>query len=163
MTSLPAPDGGRRQSPSRVIRQSARVGFVAAALAIAYLAFAPFAESPGFGWDKANHGVAFFTLAGLAELGWPGRAGLPWRLLSVLGYGVLIELMQALLPHRHGSVLDFAADVVGVMLWLSLRQAVRACSMAPTVGSPAGPTAASPGAADGRRNAPADSRGSPGG
>jgi VanZ family protein len=92
-------------------------------LAIAYLAFAPLAEPPGLGWDKSNHLLAFFALAALADVGWPGARARPWRLGLVLSYGLFIELVQAGLDYRQGSVLDFAADVLGVALWLGLKQA----------------------------------------
>lgn len=98
----------------------ARVALVACVLAIAFLAFAPLPEQPGFDWDKTNHLVAFFTLAALAGMGWPGRAAMSWRLGLVLGYGAVIELVQAVLPYRNGSVLDFAADALGVVLYVTL-------------------------------------------
>jgi VanZ family protein len=105
------------------LRRLARLGFLACVLAVAFLAFAPFPESPGFDWDKANHLVAFVTLMALAELGWPDRRAMPWRLGLVLGYGVLIELVQAQLPYRQGSVLDLVADALGVALYLVLKRA----------------------------------------
>jgi len=105
------------------LRRLARIGFLASLLAIAFLAFAPFPEAPGLDWDKANHLLAFVTLAALAELGWPGRGAMPWRLGLVLGYGVLIELVQAQLPYRQASVLDLVADGLGVALYLGLKRA----------------------------------------
>jgi len=104
------------------LRCLAGLGFLACVLAIAFLAFAPFPESPGFDWDKANHLVAFVTLMALAELGWPGRRAMPWRLALVLGYGVFIELVQAQLPYRQGSLLDLVADGLGVALYLGLKR-----------------------------------------
>lgn len=108
---------------STTLRRLARIGFFACVLAIAFLAFAPLPESPGFDWDKANHLAAFVTLVALAELGWPGRRAMPWRLALVLGYGVFIELVQAQLPYRQGSVLDLVADGLGVALYLVLKRA----------------------------------------
>jgi VanZ family protein len=89
-------------------------------LAIAFLAFAPLPEPPGFDWDKTNHFAAFFTLAALAGMGWPGRATMSWRLGLVLGYGAVIELVQAALPYRDGSLVDFAADALGMALYVAL-------------------------------------------
>ena len=127
-------------------------------LAITWLALTPQPDPPGLGWDKLNHAAAFLVLAALADLGWPVRAQLPWRLGLLLGYGVLIELVQAVLAYRQGSALDLAADAVGVALWLGGRRIVLA------LGERArGRTAAlSPAAADAGRNAPADNPRSPG-
>lgn len=104
----------------RVLRWPARLALGAAVLAITWLAVTPQPDPPGLGWDKLNHVAAFLVLAALAEAGWPGRVALPWRLAFLLGYGLLIELVQALLDYRQGSVLDFVADVAGIALWLAL-------------------------------------------
>ncbi len=103
-----------------MLRRIARLAFLVCVLAIAYLAFAPLPEPVGFDWDKANHLVAFLTLAVLADLGWPGRAAMPWRIGVVLGYGVVIELVQAQLAYRSGSALDLVADAAGVALYLAV-------------------------------------------
>ena len=133
------------------LRRGARLALVVAVLAITWLALTPqpHPQLPGFDWDKLNHVAAFLVLAALADLGWPGRAAMPWRLGLLLGYGVAIELVQALLPYRQGSVLDFAADAVGVLLWLLLARALAAAGL-------------SFAAAGAGRSAPADSPGSPG-
>ena len=104
------------------LQQVARGAFAVCMLAVAYLAFAPLPEPAGLGWDKSNHLLAFVTLAALADIGWPGSRTRPWRLGVVLGYGVFIELVQSGLDYREGSVLDFAADVLGVALWLGLKR-----------------------------------------
>jgi VanZ family protein len=103
------------------LRTAARLGLIAALLAITWLALTPQPDAPGLGWDKLNHVAAFLVLAALAEAGWQGRAALPWRLMLVLGYGLGIELVQALLAYRQASALDFAADALGVALWHGLR------------------------------------------
>jgi VanZ family protein len=93
-------------------------------LAITWLALTPQPDAPGLGWDKLNHAAAFLVLAALADLGWPGRATLPWRLGLLLGYGVLIELVQAVLAYRQGSALDFVADALGVAAYLAVQRGV---------------------------------------
>jgi VanZ family protein len=105
-----------------LLRRGARAALALCVLAIAYLAFTPMPEPPGFSWDKTNHLLAFFTLAALADLGWSGVRALPWRLGLLLGYGLFIELVQGTLDYRHGSALDFAADALGVALWLGLKR-----------------------------------------
>ncbi|MCG6943576.1 MAG: VanZ family protein [Thiohalocapsa sp.] len=146
-----------RLSIVRLVQRAARLGLLACVLAIAYLAFAPLPDPTGFGWDKANHLMAFAVLAVLSELGWPGPAARPWRLALVLGYGVLIELVQAQLAYRQGSVLDFAADALGVALYLAGKRA--ALWLWARLGGPG----LSGGGAGVGRSAPADSRRSPGG
>lgn len=135
---------------------SARVGLVAALLAITWLALTPQPDAPGLGWDKLNHVAAFLVLAALADLGWPGRAMAPWRVGLLLGYGLGIELVQGMLAYRQGSVLDFAADLVGVALWLVLARVLLRWRRGSR-------SAISPAAAGAGRNAPADSPGSPDG
>ncbi|EGV18859.1 VanZ family protein [Thiocapsa marina] len=107
--------------PEGVFRRGFRLVLWGCVLVVAWLAFAPFAEPAGFTWDKANHVLAFFVMAALADGGYPGRnRELPrWGLL--LGYGLVIELVQWQLPYRELSWLDLVANVVGVLLYVGLR------------------------------------------
>jgi len=75
--------------------------------------------------DKVAHAVAFFLLVALAQLGYAER-GLAARLmLALLGYGLFIELVQALLPWREFSLLDWAADGLGIALCAALAHRLR--------------------------------------
>jgi VanZ family protein len=139
-----------------LLRLAARLALLACVLIISYLAFAPLPEPPGFDWDKTNHLVAFATLAALADLGWPGRAAMPWRIGLLLGYGLLIELVQGQLEYRSASVLDFAADALGIGLYFSFKHAGLALQARWR-------DAFSRAAAGAGRSAPADSPRSPGG
>jgi VanZ family protein len=109
-----------------VIRRLSRIALGVCVLAVAYLAFTPDADTVGTSWDKANHLLAFAVMAALADRGWPGRRleGRRWALL--LGYGLLIETVQQFLPLRHFSLLDWAADAVGILIYLLSRAAWRA-------------------------------------
>ncbi len=68
-----------------------------------------------FGWDKANHFAAFYTLSLF------GAGAFPRRSLIVLGawlsaFGGAIELVQALpFVHRDSDVMDWLTDTAGVM------------------------------------------------
>ncbi len=107
--------------PQGVLQRGFQLALWGCVLLVAWLAFAPFAEPPGFTWDKANHVLAFCVMAGLADAGYPGRK---WELLRwglLLGYGVVIELVQWQLPYREPSWLDLVANLVGVLLYLGLR------------------------------------------
>lgn len=64
--------------------------------------------------DKLNHVAAFFVLAFLADYSFPETKN-RWALIfSLLGYGISIEVIQFFLPWRMFSVLDVAADALGI-------------------------------------------------
>jgi VanZ family protein len=75
----------------------------------------------GLSRDKANHVLAFCVMAAPAVAGYPGRDGELPRWWLLLGYGLVIELVQRQLPYRERSWLDLVANVVGVLLSLGLR------------------------------------------
>ena len=70
-------------------------------------------------WDKAQHAIAFGTLAVLAALAYPEASRLRIALL-LTGQGVLIELLQYYGGYRFGDWQDALADGVGVLLGLIL-------------------------------------------
>ena len=92
-------------------------GALGAALAvISYLAFTPL-DIPVVSSlnDKASHIAAFLCLALLTDLSWPES---PWnktKYLSLMGYGLFIEIIQAFLPNRFFSLWDLAADALGLI------------------------------------------------
>lgn len=72
---------------------------------------------PAFGWDKADHLIAFACMAVCAQRAWPRAAW--WRVfLPLVGYGVLIEVAQAFVPGREPSAVDVLADAFGAALAL---------------------------------------------
>ncbi|WP_371378326.1 VanZ family protein [Thalassotalea aquiviva] len=77
-------------------------------------------------WDKLNHLVAFSVLAALLYLSNWLRG---WRYFTLLlGYGVLIEVMQSFTPHRFFSIADIAADLVGIALgFIAIKWLVGRC------------------------------------
>jgi VanZ family protein len=100
-----------------------------ALVVISYLAFTPL-EIPVVSSlnDKFSHIAAFLCLALLVDFSWPHT---PWnyiKFLPLMGYGLFIETVQGFLPHRFFSLLDLAADALGLLAyglilpWL-LRQA----------------------------------------
>lgn len=64
--------------------------------------------------DKVNHVLAFYVLAFLADYSAPKLRFNLSKGLTILGYGLLIEVIQYFLPYREFSLLDLAADGVGV-------------------------------------------------
>lgn len=95
-----------------------RLLFWGCAIAVLVLALMPPSpRMPDTGWDKANHMLAFGVLAMLAMRGWPGRA---WViLLALIGYGVLIEVLQGFTPDRDADAIDVIADTIGILIGLA--------------------------------------------
>lgn len=75
---------------------------------------------PGEYSDKIEHALAFFALAALVGIGHAGSALVRRLMLALIGYGLLIECIQWCIPWREFSLLDWAADAVGVVSWLLL-------------------------------------------
>jgi len=87
---------------------------------ISYLALTPTPpKGLDTGWDKANHLLAF---ASLAFCGFWSLQTFKQRLLglplSLLAYGAAIELIQFFVPGRSCEWADLAADSIGIALGL---------------------------------------------
>ena len=96
--------------------------FLLALLSVTVLAFMPTGQvAIGTGWDKANHLLAFVVLLGLLDNAYPAKPLWQRKVLPLLLYGVLIECVQAFLPHREFSLLDVLADGLGLLLYLIVR------------------------------------------
>ena len=68
-------------------------------------------------YDKAQHGLIFVTLAVAGLMAYPQRAKTVCVGLSL--YGGLMEVLQSTLTTtRHGDVLDWFADSVGIVVGL---------------------------------------------
>jgi len=64
--------------------------------------------------DKANHIFAFYILALLVDFSFPkDNLGFS-KVIALLSYGLLIEVIQHFLPNRTSSVLDVLADGAGI-------------------------------------------------
>ena len=64
--------------------------------------------------DKVNHILAFCVLAFLADYSAPKVRFNLSKGLTILGYGLLIEVIQYFLPYREFSLFDLVADGVGI-------------------------------------------------
>ncbi len=107
-------------SRSRII--VCRIGLVAALAGITILATTPLSYPVVSGVnDKFNHVLAFFVLALLADFSFPEKEFAAAMMLSLLGYGLAIEITQYFLPHRMFSLLDLAADAAGIGLYKIFR------------------------------------------
>ncbi|MEJ2620827.1 MAG: VanZ family protein [Candidatus Thiodiazotropha sp.] len=94
-----------------------RVALAFSLIAISYLAFTPL-EIPVASSlnDKFSHILAFLYLGLLWDFCWPESKWSYRKALPMLGYGLFIEVVQAFLPHRFFSLLDLAADGLGLIL-----------------------------------------------
>ena len=67
--------------------------------------------------DKVSHFLAFYVLALLVDYSFPrtnlGIAKLGW----LIAYGMLIEVVQSFIPNRTASLIDLAADGMGIALY----------------------------------------------
>jgi len=71
--------------------------------------------------DKANHILAFYVLGFLADFSFPRNNFGFTKVLSLLGFGLSIEVIQYFLPFRSFSLYDLVADTVGLAVyWASL-------------------------------------------
>ena len=89
------------------------------ALSIMYFALTPLPEFPKTipMFDKIAHLGAFAVLALLGALPFgPGFGFLVPNALFQVAYGGLIELLQSNVPGRQADIVDFIADVIGVII-----------------------------------------------
>jgi len=101
---------------SQMVSLGAKIAFFVSLIAIEYLATTSLTIKPiEMSWDKANHFIAFITLYVTLSLGYQTLT-VRFKALTLLLYGVQIELIQSLLPHRFFSLLDIVADGVGIAL-----------------------------------------------
>ena len=71
-----------------------------------------------FSWDKVDHFIAYFGLAGMATLVLGLRPRLAWAILGVILMSGGLEILQAF-TGRDAELLDFAANSPGALraLW----------------------------------------------
>jgi VanZ family protein len=70
-----------------------------------------------FGWDKLEHFIAYFGLAGMATLALGLRQVLGWAILGVILFGGLLEILQGY-TGRDPEVMDFVANSLGAIAGL---------------------------------------------
>lgn len=82
--------------------------------------------------DKLLHALAFGALMTLGHAAFPGVRGVLLMLPLLSLYGFAIELVQARLPYRSFELLDWVADMAGLLGYLilawgsaSIRRALR--------------------------------------
>jgi len=101
-------------------QRSFRLALAVCLVAITTLALIPPGHEPLPVSDKVNHVAAFLVLAWLADHAYPrfSRGASLW--VALLGYGLLIEGLQATLSYREASLGDLLADAAGLAAYLVL-------------------------------------------
>jgi len=67
--------------------------------------------------DKLKHLLAFAVFAFLTDFSFP-RTSLGFlKVLTLLGYGMFIEIVQYFLPYREFSMYDLLADGIGIGIY----------------------------------------------
>jgi VanZ family protein len=131
-TAPPLPPNDETMSEPAAVRTAPwRALLLLLAAATAALALMPVPpQTAGLGWDKANHLLAFGTLAACAVFGFRGQRDALWAVLAaLLAFGGAIELLQQFVPNREAEWADLLADAAGIVLgaglaraWLRLRE-----------------------------------------
>ena len=103
----------------------AKILLVLAIGVILWLALHPSPPISGLQLDKLNHLAAFFVLALLTEYAFPSATISAQKLLSLLGFGLLIEVLQYWVGYRYFEWLDVAADGAGIAAFWLVRGALR--------------------------------------
>lgn len=67
--------------------------------------------------DKASHVLAFYVLAFLVDFSFPEDSFGISKVLFLISYGLLIEIIQYFIPYRMFSFYDLAADCVGLVVY----------------------------------------------
>ena len=109
---------------------AARIAKVLLVLAIGVILWLALSANPPraaglFDFDKLNHLAAFFVLALLTDYAFPSAAFTAVKLLPLLSFGVLIEVLQYWVGYRYFEWLDVIADGAGIVLFWLLRGALR--------------------------------------
>jgi VanZ family protein len=64
--------------------------------------------------DKVLHFLAFYTLSLLVDFAFPLRRFGAIKIITLIGYGLLIEVVQSFLPYRSADMADLLTDIVGI-------------------------------------------------
>lgn len=97
-----------------------KVVFFTALIVTLYKALTPSTGTPFFDFanaDKVLHALAFFLLAFLLNRSSSSTTKRIRNILSLLAFGVLIEILQYFTGYREASIGDVLADLVGILLF----------------------------------------------
>jgi VanZ family protein len=121
------------------LQRLARVAFAVGTVAIVVFSLVPARELPTLGlWDKLEHALSYAFVAVLGVVGWGGRARTRAVLAGMLiSLGVILELLQSMVPGRLTDVADVTANIVGVVVGFGvLASLTRIAGQASRLGHP---------------------------
>jgi VanZ family protein len=98
-----------------------RIAVVAWMAVIAWGSLSP-AHGPSFASPSLLHGIAYMILAWLTRIAFPQRRQVGMVVIAGLAvaYGVLMEMLQTLVPSRAAEIWDVLVDVIGILVGMSL-------------------------------------------
>ena len=103
-------------------RNQFKVIFFATVIFILYKALTPSTGTPFFDFDHADkvlHASAFFVLSFLLNRASSSMAKRVRNMLSLLAFGILIEILQSFTGYREVSAADVLADLIGILFFQS--------------------------------------------
>lgn len=93
-----------------------KAAFYSLLLLIIFLATTPKEiETIKHTWDKLNHILAFVTLYIVLSFSYKDLSLLS-KFISLLAFGIFIEIVQYFIPNRDFSFYDIFADFIGILL-----------------------------------------------
>ena len=102
-----------------------KIAFFIAAFSILVLSLLPNGGGIDTGWDKANHFIAFFTLSFLLNRASSSINARIRNALSLLAFGILIEIFQAFTSYRSSDWHDIVADSIGIIAFQAALSGIR--------------------------------------
>ena len=110
------------------IETVARIVLIACVATILWLALSPSPPNPAglFDLDKVNHLGAFLVLSLLTDYSYLARSALVPKGAALLGFGLLIEVLQYWVGYRYFEIADLVADGGGILLYCLVRNPARA-------------------------------------
>jgi VanZ family protein len=103
-------------------RSQFKVVFFITVIFVLYKALSPNTGTPFFHFehaDKVLHASAFFVLSFLLNRASSSMAKRVRNMLSLLAFGILIEILQSFTGYREVSAADVLADLVGILFFQS--------------------------------------------
>jgi len=100
-------------------KQFKAIFFIAVAVVL-YEALTPSSGEPLFyfkNMDKVLHASAFFVLSFLLNRSSSSIHRRIRNVIALLGFGILIEILQSFTTYRSTSIYDVLADLVGILLF----------------------------------------------
>lgn len=108
---------GNNRKSTRALLELAVVWYAIGAIMLLGVAVVSLIPGPDIGVsDKLSHLVTYLLLAGWFGLLAANRTALGWTIVGLIGYGMLIELLQGMTDYRYPEWGDVLANGIGVLV-----------------------------------------------